>query len=118
MVQGHRRLTAFIGQASPVKIWRIPGFRQETAGVSRKGGQGTDIQQFPPIGLSQAGMGHAKIVRQALPVYLFGMLERESLQLLGRGSPRTYFSRVPALKFCREIKRIGGGHASKGFGYV
>src|SRR4029077_5299183 len=90
---------------------RIPGLRQKTAGVSHERGQRPKIEQFATVRLSQHGMRNAKIVRQALPVDLIGMLTREHSQLLGRGSPGTRFSGVSALKFGRQIERVRGRHS-------
>src|SRR5208337_4156249 len=77
-----------------------------------------DVQQLTTVGLSQARMRHAKIMRQTLPVNLFGMLPREILKFLRRGSPRTGFFRISALKLCCQIERVRGRHASEHLRYV
>ena len=58
-------------------------------------------------------MRYAKIVGQAAPIYLFGMLPRKLLQFVGRRSPSADFSRVSTLKLRRQIERIGWHHSGK-----
>ena len=83
VIQHDGRVSSFIGQASPVQIGRVPGFRQKTAGISREWWHGHHVQQFETVVLSQAGMRRAEIMRQALPVSLFGMLPAQVLQVPG-----------------------------------
>src|ERR1700688_3603454 len=101
MVQHDWRISCLIGQTGPVQIGRIPGFPKKTIGISGKGWHGNDIQQFETVVLSHPGMGCAKIVRQALPANLFGVLPTQLLQLLGGASRHPGFFRVLALKLRR-----------------
>ena len=60
-------------------------------------------------------MGRAEIVRQALPVDLFGVLPAQILQFLGGGSPGLRLFRVFAPELRRQIEGVCGHHLRKYF---
>src|SRR5947209_74004 len=105
-VQHYRRISILIGEARPIEVRRIPRFRQKAAGVAGERGHGREVQQFETIVLGQPGMRSAKVMRQAFPVDLIGMLLAEYLQFLTRTSYSSSFSGVSAQELRGEVERV------------